>query len=302
MTTTPIAVSHPGVAARVAEARVRLEEIQLRTEKKISELPAVYLPDPTAAQFVAPSALIWCALFGARKRGEHDWVKDRSLAAQGALEVKFTGALLDQNDLTLWLGLVRIAQIKPLGERVHLRGSDLLAILDLSDCGSARRRAVDPKRQSAGGDGARDRVEAALRRLVEGTVTIRFADGSYFIGHLVDSAFRGRGGEHWSVTLGRDLSRLFAAGAVRLSSSMRTKLRGKPSALWLHAYLESHGGKPHAVRLDTLWALSGTTSKLKEFSRLLRRALGHLAEAYTTEGATLDWEIKDGLVRLKLTW
>lgn len=302
MTSTEIAVSHPGVAARVALAMVRREEVQLRTEKKSSELPAVYLTQTTAVQCVAPSALLWCALFGALKRSEHEWVKDRSLAAHGGLEVKFTGALLDQNDLTLWLALLRIAQHKPLGEKVHLRGSDLLAILDLSDCGSAGRRAADPQRQGTGGDGARDRIEAALRRLVEGTVNIRFADGKVFIGHLVDAAFRGRGGEDWSVRLGRDLTLLFAAGAVRISTSMRVKLRGKPLALWLQAYLESHGGRPYATRIQTLRNLSGSTSELKEFGRLLRRALGHLTAAYKIEGATLDWEMKEGLVRLAVTW
>ena len=301
MTSTEIAVSHPGVAARVALTMARREEAQLRTEKKSSELPAAYLPEATAAQCIAPSALLWCALFGALKRGEHEWVNDRSLAAQGGLEVKFTGALLDQNDLTLWLALLRIAQRNPLGEKVLLRGSDLLAILDLSDCGSAQRRAADPQRQGDGGDGARDRIEAALRRLVEGTVKIRFTDDSVFIGHLVDAAFRGRRGEDWSVTLGRDLTQLFAAGAVRLSTSMRVKLRGKPLALWLQAYLESHGGRPYAARLQTLWYLSGSTSVLKEFRRLLRRALGYLTAAYKAEGATLDWGMKDGLVRLAVT-
>lgn len=99
-----------------------------------------------------------------------------------------------------------------------------------------------------------------------------------------------------------DLTLLFAAGAVRLGTSIRVKLRGKPLALWLQAYLESHGGRPYAARLLTLRDLSGSTSELKEFGRLLRRALGHLTAAYKVEGATLDWEMKDGLVRLALTW
>lgn len=272
-----------GAHARTEAALARME---VAAANEFASAPAVYAPQSEGDRAAAPAALLWGSLFAALPRGPRATLKLACLAQAGMLSLHYTGERLGQDDLDVFLALLHLAQNQPLGAGVHIAGGELLSELGLQDSGGQAR--VD------GGAGARDRLEASLRRLAGALIELRGERGEVLMGHLVDSARRGRHGEAWRVTLARELAPAFGHALAGVDLRVRRALRGKPLAGWLHAWLSSHGGQPKPHRLDTLRSLCGSTSAPKEFRRKLERALVALESAERDAGSGLSWSIGDG--------
>lgn len=272
------------VQAKSEEARVRLEAAGAETA---ASLPVVLAPRSDGDRAAAPSAFLWGSLFSVLPREKRPNLKNECLAQAGDLVLRFTGERLGQDDLDVFLALLRLAQGVPLGNPIRITGGALLVQLGLTDTGG--------RAGTGGGDGSRDRLEASLRRLAGALIELRGGRGEVLMGHLVASAQRGRYGEAWRVTLARELAPAFVFGFAGLDLRVRRALRGKPLAGWLHAWMSSHGEVPHPHSLSKLRALSGSTSTIKEFRRLLERSLQVLdVVLLEVDGAGLKWTVQAG--------
>jgi hypothetical protein len=283
---------------RLEALKVAGEERAVRGEVAAAEakaaLPDVFLPEHKGGRGIAPAPLLWSALFGVLPRGRRERLEGATLAVQGEYQIVFTGQRLGQDDLSIWFAVMNLAQDQPLGASVCLRGSDVLAVLGLADrTGAPRAKGTLHGNDRGSGAGARERIEVSLRRLVEGTVELHGPGGAVFMGHLVESARRGRTGNPWRIRLSRDLAPLFT-NVVGLDLRLRRALRGKPLALWLHAWIASHQGRPHSTRIKTLQQISGSSDdRLWRFRQSLRVAMRALEEVVAAAGGELAWKIND---------
>jgi len=281
------------LAVKTAQAQ---ERAKVAMAEHIASLPIAHAPRADGDRAVVPSPLLWGALFAALPRGARPLLKNAQLGQAGNLKLHFSGERLGQDDLDVFLALLRLSQDRhqdnnlgpQLGVVVRLSGGALLRMLGLTDtCGSGR---------AEGGAGSRDRLEASLRRLTGAYVELRGVRGEVFMGHLVTGAMRGRNGEDWQVTLAYELAPAFFYGQAGVDLRVRRKLRGKPLGQWLHAWLSSHGGKPLRHSLETLRRLSGSVAAAHKFRQTLVRALGTLDDALGEVGLGLAWSIRDGVL------
>lgn len=274
------------LAAR-SEAAQAHKEVEL--VDAMAGVPTIYIPESVGDRAAVPAAFLWGALFAVLQRDhqKRPTLRGECLAQAGKLSLHFWGVRLGQDDLDLFLVLVSLARGQKFGEKIIVPGAAIPTALGLKDSGG--------KAHIHGGAGARDRIEESLRRLSGALVELRGDGGAIIMGHLVDSARRGRGqGANWVVRLAPELGGAFSAGTAGVDLRVRRALRGKPLAGWVHAWLSSHGGTPYPTTLDNLRRLAGCTCEPKAFPRQLTRALEALEKAIEQTGKTLHWTISRG--------
>jgi len=281
------------LAAQNEEAQARAE---VAAAEKIDRLPTAYAPRADGDRAVVPSPLLWGALFAALPRGARPLLKNAQLGQSGHLILHYTGERLGQDDLDVFLALLRLSQDQhqdnnhgaQLGVVVRLSGGAILRMLGVTDTGGSAR--------AEGGAGSRDRLEASLRRLTEAYIELRGVRGEVLMGHLVAGARRGRNGDDWQVTLAYELAPAFYRGLAGVDLRVRRTLRGKPLAQWLHAWLSSHKGEPRQHGLETLRRLSGSAASAPKFRQMLERSLGALNDVLGEVGLGLKWSIRNGVL------
>lgn len=286
---------HQDVVEELEESSVRAEVAEA---EKAAGMPVAYLPPTHFGRSAAPAVLLWGALFGALPHGPRAMLKRARLAQAGTLCLEYTGERLGQDDLDVFLALLHLGQGTEIGKPVLFAGADLLGALGLQDSGGTPLRAEGAA--VGGRDGARDRLEASMRRLSGALVELRGEGGELAMEHLLHSARRGKDGEAWRVVLAPDLARAFRSGIAGVDMRQRQLLRGKSLAQWLHAWLAGHQGRPHATRLAELQRLSGSSAQPKEFRRVLERALLALEQVVAASGARLEWAIDAGTLRARV--
>jgi hypothetical protein len=211
------------------------------------------------------------ALFSCVQGKDRQMVKDALLATVDGVEIRFTGERFNQDDHDLLMQLVFMAKHKPLGECVTLPAYAILKALGRKTGGKQHRE-----------------LRADITRLVAGTVSLRNTKRKIeYVGHLIDKALQDETSRHWVYKFNPDLRALYGPSMYTLVDwKQRRSLKGKDLARWLHLYLASHA-EPFPVKVATLRELSGSRATLKEFRRMLRRALDDLED----NGDIAAWEI-----------
>jgi hypothetical protein len=123
------------------------------------------------------------------------------------------------------------------------------------------------------------------------SVEIKTPRVTYF-GSLIMEGIKDEATRHYLIKVNPRLAPLFHHGWTGLEAEQRRQLRGKPLALWLHAFYATHE-QPYPYKVETLHDLSGSrTASLRRFRAALRIALTEVQKV----GAIAGWGIDDDLV------
>lgn len=220
--------------------------------RQLSLWPSVW----SEAARCAPNLLLRAALFAALGDAPRRFLDRVELATNADSRLTYTGVQLDQGDLDVWLNLLHIARLQPMGSQVRCTAYKLLQVLGRADTGSNRQ--ILHKRIL--------RLKATAIELQSGPIT--------YIGSLIQSACKDEISREYVIVIDPALHPLFARHQFTyLDKAIRQGLSGKPLAQWLHAFYSTHGA-PYPLTAVYLRQLSGSANAdPKSFRQKLRRAL-----------------------------
>ncbi len=233
-----------------------------------------------------PNVSLRSALFGAIGRGRRQYVERMEIQAQGGISIHYTGALLDQGDLDIWVTILHMARAQQLGTEFRATAYRILKELGKTDTGKNRQI-----------------LDRHLSRLKATALQVRVGDLSYE-GSLIREVCRNHeaADRSYAIRLDPKLRMLFVGDQfTEVDWSVRQALHGKPLAQWLHGFYASHAN-PFRLKLATLHRLCGSrASSLRDYKKDLRRSLDSVAAASTIEGQPFSYAIEGDLVRVKTT-
>ena len=268
-------ITDPFMKERLASIRQGIQKRQKRQHQKPKSAEIIQLPLwPEPARGVPNSALRG-ALFAAIQGKNRQYLKNKLLAVQDGVRIKFTGEQLDQSDMDVWEQILHLARQHPLGTYCDFTAHAFLKALGRST-----------------GKAQHEWLSSVIRRHIACAVEMTH-NGKTFTGSLVEECFRDERTGHYRLKLNPSLVKLYGAGMwTALDWQQRQQLRRKPLALWLHGYYASHA-EPFPIKVETLHRLSGSGNPcLRSYKRQLVKAHEYLKAI----GALQDYEIKDGLV------
>ena len=210
------------------------------------------------------------ALFSAIQSKNRQMLKDAPVAVSGDGKILFTGEQLNQDDHDVFMQLISLGNTKPAGEYIVTTGHSLLKALGRGT-----------------GKSQHDQLEAEIKRLVDGSVSIKVKRFTYF-GHLIHDAKKDEESGHWVFRLNENLLPLFGVNCFTLIDWQQRKQLKGDLACWFQLYLATHA-EPFPVKVETLHRLSGSRAKeLFKFRQTLRKALDTLQAA----GHITAWHIE----------
>ena len=269
--TDPEAVGMVRRLQQAFEARAQKDVAAPRPPAKIVQFPLPFPEDsPPVSNVIARSAL-----FAAVKSKDRRMMRDEVVASQEGIEIAFSGEQLNQDDHDNFMQLVKLASGRPLGETVVVPANAILRTLGRST-----------------GKSQHDQLRADMKRLIEGTVTIK-AKGVEYFGHLIDDALQDSREpihkRHWAYRLNPRLVTLFMPTRYTLNNwQTRQQLSQKDLARWLQLWLESHA-QNFATGVETIRDRCGSrNSSLRGFRQQLRQALEDLKAASVIHHWAID--------------
>ena len=259
-------------ARKVAESKVKKQattpDRQLKLELWPEEVRGV------------PNAILRGALFGVGQ--ERTMHKKRTLvAAVEGYEIRFKGETFNQTDLDVLEGMLHVAMPHPLGKRVEFTVHSFLKALGRST-----------------GKTQHEQFKEHVMRLVTGGIEITDTKARMtFMGTLVHKAYRDEETGRYVVIFDKDMLNLYEAGYSHIDWNQRMALGKSTLAKWLHGFYATHA-KPYPYKVETLHNLCGSAASMKEFKRMLKKALDDLVGVSAIESWSID---QDGLVTVLRT-
>jgi hypothetical protein len=262
----------------VSETSKRIREIQerclemaaLATERESAQI--IQLPLWHEGKSGSPNAFLRSALFAAIQGKDRVYLENMTLFSQQGYTVKFTGKLLNQEDMTVWLALVDLARQHPLGTECSFTAYGILKHIGLT----------------IGGD-QRERLRLSVERMTACMVKIETGRFTYG-GSLIDDFVIDEQTKNYKLTLNKKLINIFGEHDwTALNWEQRKQLRRKPLAQKLHEYYSSHE-RPLLVKVEFLHDITGSNTKDKfKFKQSLKSALEALVKtdflaSYKIEG------------------
>ncbi|RCW72881.1 plasmid replication initiator TrfA [Pseudorhodoferax soli] len=213
----------------------------------------------------APNALARSALFTcADKRKPRRSFDRQVIVSVAGQEIRYTGKELRQDDLTVWLQVVHLARMQPIGDQVEVSASSLGVAIGWGNSGDTYKRLRD-----------------SIARMREGSVWVDKPNGKGFSGNLImrlewsDAGSKSR--EKWRLYLDPNILELFQPDAFTLLNG-EERLGLTPLAQWIYGFFSTHE-TPFPYKVETLFGLSGSTATcLSGFRRNLLEALDVLKE------------------------
>lgn len=258
------------------------EEAAAEALEKPTGSPAAALELPTWPDEVrgVPNAILRGALFSiGQERIVHQ--KRTLIAAVEGYEIRFKGETFNQTDLDVLEAMLHLAMPHPLGKRVEFTVHSFLKAIGRGT-----------------GKTQHEQFKEQVMRLVTGGIEITETKaGKTFMGTLVSKAFREEATGRYVVIFDNDMLNLYEGGYSHIDWNQRMALGKSALAKWLHGFYATHA-KPYPYKVETLHSLCGSTAAMKEFKRMLKKALDDL----TRVGAIQGWSIEaDDLVDIQRT-
>lgn len=217
-----------------------------------------------------PNAILRGALFGVgQERIIH---KKRTLiAAVEGYEIRFKGETFNQTDLDVLEGMLHLAMPHPLGKRVEFTVHSFLKELGRGTSGKHH-----------------EEFKEQMMRLVTGGIEITDTKARMtFMGTLVHKAYRDEDSSRYVVIFDKDMLNLYEAGYSHIDWGQRMQLGKSSLAKWLHGFYATHA-KPYPYKVETLHNLCGSAAAMKEFKRMLKKALDDLVGVGAIETWCID--------------
>jgi hypothetical protein len=228
-----------------------------------------------------PNSLARSALFSVAnvRKGERENRKRHVVAALKGIEILYTGEELRQDDEDVFLQIVHMARLQPLGTPVMFTASAMISTLGWSRNTKSYTRLVD-----------------TIDRLKANALSVSSDNGlgkkELYSGSLIRSfgwkeTTSGASLREWFIELDEKILGLFNPdGYTHLGWSLRLRL--PPLAKWLHSFYHSHR-EPYGIKVETLRNLTGSEIKqLYIFRFKLKEALGLLCSEGFLTSARID--------------
>jgi hypothetical protein len=227
-----------------------------------------------------PNSFARSALFNVAntRKGARANLKRHPIAALAGINITYTGEELRQDDEDVFLQILHIARMHPLGTEVRFTANSMICELGWTRSGQSYKRLVDTL----------DRMKASA---VAVTVEDLRGKRENYTGSLIRSfRWKETGGaalREWEILLEKEIVALFNPQSyTRLDWKMRLKL--PPLAKWLHSFYHSHQSA-YPLKVETLRNLTGTEiKKLYNFRYKLKEALALLVDAGFFTSAHID--------------
>jgi hypothetical protein len=246
--------------------------VEPEPEKK---LPAkvIQLPLWGEARRAAPNAVFRSALFPAVNfQNGRPYLERQEIFSVRGIKVVFTGKRFDQSDLDVYLELLDLARLHPLGEECCFTAKGMLKRLGRTT-----------------GKSGRDWLHAVLTRLTANAVDITDHEKRYF-GPLLFGGTRDERTKQYRININSKFARLFGYGMwSSIDREQRHQLGRNATAKALHAYYSTHAA-PGAHSFETLAGIVGLnySNKRDERARLIEahdslKQLGFLRDYSVSE-------------------
>lgn len=210
----------------------------------------IQLPLWPESRRAAPNAVFRSALFPALSfREGRGFLKNHAIASVGGVTAFFTGERFDQSDLDIYLELLNLARLHPLGTECAFSAYGMLKLLG---------------RQTGNTD--HKWLHAVLIRLCGGVVDITDHKKRYF-GSLIEGGFKDEITKHYRVIINPKFAAIFGYGMwSSIDREQRHALGRNATAKALHAYYATHV-TPGPHKFDTLAAIVGLNNPNKRQQR-----------------------------------
>ncbi len=278
---------------KLKQAEKSLKEKISRREKTATQAAAsptaksasvVQLPLWGEERRGVPNDLVRSALFTVgNKRNKRSYLKEAIIAALGDVRITYTGEELRQDDEDVFLQILHLARLTPLGELVEVTAYALLKSLGWPTDGRTYAR-----------------LKKSLIRLKATSLSVSNGPRGYS-GSLIRS-FEWRDMEHqqsrtWKICLEPRIIALFGHVAyTQIVWEQRQQLG--PLAKWLHSFYFTHAN-PYALKVKTLKTLCGSTVKdLYKFRQNLKNALAELENVGFLDSWRIDQNDNVHVVRI----
>lgn len=232
------------------------------TKGKAAEI--IQLPLWSETRRGIPNDLVRGALFTVGNcRSERAFRKNIKIATLSGVDVSYTGEELRQDDEDVFLQLVHLARLVPLGGSIEFTAHSLLKSLEW-----------------ATNKPSYDRLKNTIQRLTATGLEISSDTGGYSGSLIRDFTWKeedGSSSRKWKVRLEPRIVSLF--GHVKYSQIIWEKrLQLGNLAKWLHSFYYSHAN-PYPMKVETIHLLCGSTTKSRaKFRQLLKKSLAELIE------------------------
>ncbi len=277
--------------------------MSLSTQKLFEERAlrnAQLQPWPDAVRGV-PNTILRSGLFAAVGRGPRRFLERQEIAALKGIKIHYTGQRLTQSDLDVWVGVLHLARLIPLGDNIEFTEKGFLRLIGR---GGKEGRSL----------GKSDRLwlRKVFARLCATTVEVQHGLISY-AGSLVDDYWRDAESGRYVMRLNRRMILLFGNDSwTGIDRAIRQELCGQPLAQWLHGFYSSHA-QPLKYRYETLHHLCGseagagamTDAELNKAvadwrDHSMRAAFDAVKDACEKYERTFDWNLEpSGLVTVR---
>lgn len=227
-----------------------------------------------------PNPLVRSGLFSVGNSDKREYMVDMVIASLSNYEIKFTGAELHQEDLSVWMSLINLIRTKPMHEAIYFTGYQIVKDLGW------RMHSESYKR-----------VQDSIERLkVTGLKITTRGNESAYTGSLIrDYAWAERdeaGNIKWMVRFEPRISALFMEDTTTfLEWGIRKEIGTRSTlALWLHAFYTTHRD-PTPNSLVKIHELCRSKDTLSSFRRNIRNALAKLVEKQFLKSFNMDNDI-----------
>ena len=235
----------------------------------------------------APNAVFRSALFPALNSQKRQFIKQTKLFSVSGVEVIFTGEQFDQSDLDVYLEILNLSKLQPLGSPVKFSAYSFLKSIG---------------RQT--GNAQHKWLHSVLIRLCGGVVDMTDHKKRYF-GQLIHGGIRDEITLNYEITINPKFAVLFGFGMwATIDREQRHALGRNATAKALHTYYASHAAPgPHSF--ETLAGIVGLTNSNKRQRRAdIIKAHDHLKavgflDGYEVTGDTIKPNIRHTLGQLR---
>lgn len=219
--------------------------------------------------FGVPNELVRSALFNVRndrgKTAEREYLADHKIVVYGAGSITYRGEELRQSDMDVWLQVLHLARLQPLGEWVEFTPYALLKAIG---------RPTSKHYYTS--------LRVHLSRMQATSLTFYSERIGRGINVSLIRKFEWQSDSErlrlWRVWLEPEMRALFAESHISWLLQDQRKLLG-PMAKWLHGFYASHA-EPYPIKVATLRQACGSMTKtVTDFrNRVLINALKELVE------------------------
>lgn len=222
-----------------------------------------------------PNEFARSALFAAVPLNKAKYLKREPIFSQKGFTITFTGEQLTQSDLDVFEGVMHLARGIHENNHIRFKAGRLLKLID---------RKV--------GKSQYEWLVTVLHKLGATVIGVEREGKAVYWGSILPEGAAKLDNGEFVVQINRQLIKLFDRGFTAIEWEQRRRLKRKPLAQHLHAWICSHT-KPFPVTVEYLRDLTGSeTKELKFFRRNLKNALEEIQKTGAITAYHIDEEDK----------